>query len=323
MAATDPQTALKNVQKAIGGAVVGYEGLIRSLAISLVAGGHVLLEGVPGLAKTYLVRTFSKTLALDFRRIQFTPDMLPSDIMGVVILNPQTHGFEFRPGPIFANVVLADEINRAPPKVQSALLEAMQEGQVTVEGHSYPLPDPFIVIATENPVEQEGTYPLPEAELDRFLFRLMVEYPSEDSELRLLAQRANESVVEPKQSLLAAQEILALKETAKRVHVNHDVLHYLASIIRETRKDPRILVGASPRAGVQFLAAAKAEAMFEGRTYVIPDDIRSLAFPLLNHRIILSSELLAMHQTESAPVDGGRLYDGIIRGVLDHISAPR
>jgi MoxR-like ATPase len=323
MADVDPREVLRDVQKAIGGAVVGYDSLVQALAISLASGGHVLLEGVPGLAKTYLVRTFAKTLALEFRRIQFTPDMLPSDIMGVVVLNPRTQSFEFRPGPIFASVVLADEINRAPPKVQSALLEAMQERQVTIEGHSYPLPDPFIVIATENPVEQEGTYPLPEAELDRFLFRLMVDYPNEDAEMRLLSQRATETVVEPSENLLSAGDIMALQEQRKKVYVNRDVLRYLSNVIRETRKDPRILVGASPRAGVQFLAAAKAHAMFEGRNYVIPEDVRSLAFPLLNHRIILSSEVLAMHQTESAPVDGGQIYEGVIRSILEHIAAPR
>ncbi len=207
----DPRKVLSSLQTAIGGAVVGHEDLVRSLAIALVAEGHVLLEGVPGLAKTYLVRTFAKTLNLEFRRIQFTPDMLPADVMGVIVLNPKTQGFEFRPGPIFANVILADEINRAPPKVQSALLEAMQERQVTMEGHTYPLPSPFIVIATQNPVEQEGTYPLPEAELDRFLFRLIVDYPSEEDEIKLLTQRASEMVLEPTMSIVDPEEIAQMQ----------------------------------------------------------------------------------------------------------------
>ena len=321
--AVSAEEILKNLQHTIGGAVVGYDHLVRYLVIALVSGGHVLLEGVPGLAKTYLVRTFSKTLDLEFRRIQFTPDMLPSDIMGVVALNPHSQSFEFRPGPIFANVILADEINRAPPKVQSALLEAMQERQVTVEGHSYPLPDPFIVIATENPVEQEGTYPLPEAELDRFLFRLIVEYPSEDAEFQLLNQRASEAVIEPTQSTVDRQEILALQEERKSVHVGRDVLQYLTNIVRGTRKDPRILVGASPRAGVQFLSAAKSFAMFEGRNYVTPDDVRSLVMPVLNHRLILSAEILAMHQSEGSQIDGGQIYQRAIQGVIDKVPVPR
>ncbi len=296
---------------------------MKSLAVALVAGGHVLLEGVPGLAKTYLVRTFAKTLNLEFRRIQFTPDMLPADVMGVIVLNPKTQGFEFRPGPIFANVILADEINRAPPKVQSALLEAMQEHQVTMEGHTYPLPSPFIVIATQNPVEQEGTYPLPEAELDRFLFRLIVDYPSEEDEVKLLSQRAGESVLEPTTSVVESADIDQMQELRKGVFVNSDVISYLAGIIRTTRTDPRILIGASPRAGVQFLNAVKALALFEGRDYVVPDDVRSMVVPALNHRITLSPEVLAMQEGSSSLKDGASLYAGVINSIVSRVPTPR
>ena len=319
----DPRRTLNSLQLSIGGAVVGQERLVKSLAVALVAGGHVLLEGVPGLAKTYLVRTFAKTLNLEFRRIQFTPDMLPADVMGVIVLNPKTQGFEFRPGPIFANVILADEINRAPPKVQSALLEAMQEHQVTMEGHTYPLPSPFIVIATQNPVEQEGTYPLPEAELDRFLFRLIVDYPSEEDEVKLLSQRAGESVLEPTTSVVESADIDQMQELRKGVFVNSDVISYLAGIIRTTRTDPRILIGASPRAGVQFLNAVKALALFEGRDYVVPDDVRSMVVPALNHRITLSPEVLAMQEGSSSLKDGASLYAGVINSIVSRVPTPR
>ncbi len=319
----DPRKVLSSLQTAIGGAVVGHEDLVRSLAIALVAEGHVLLEGVPGLAKTYLVRTFAKTLNLEFRRIQFTPDMLPADVMGVIVLNPKTQGFEFRPGPIFANVILADEINRAPPKVQSALLEAMQERQVTMEGHTYPLPSPFIVIATQNPVEQEGTYPLPEAELDRFLFRLIVDYPSEEDEIKLLTQRASEMVLEPTMSIVDPEEIAQMQGLRKSVYVNPEVIQYLAGIIRATRMDSRVLIGASPRAGVQFLNAVKVLAMFEGRDYVVPEDVRSIIVPALNHRITLSPEVLAMQETGGSARDGSSLYEGIIKNIVGRVSSPR
>ena len=319
----DPRRTLNSLQLAIGGAVVGQDRLVKSLAVALVAGGHVLLEGVPGLAKTYLVRTFAKTLHLEFRRIQFTPDMLPADVMGVIVLNPKTQGFEFRPGPIFANVILADEINRAPPKVQSALLEAMQERQVTMEGHTYPLPSPFIVIATQNPVEQEGTYPLPEAELDRLLFRLIVDYPSEEDEVKLLSQRAGETVLEPSTSVVESSDIDQMQEMRRTVFVNADVISYLAGIIRSTRVDPRVLIGASPRAGVQFLNAVKALALFEGRDYVVPDDVRSMVVPALNHRITLSPEVLAMQEGSAAMKDSSSLYAGVINSIVSRVPTPR
>lgn len=286
-----PQHVLERLQQAIASVVVGYEDAARTLAIALITEGHVLVEGVPGLAKTYLARAFARALDLAFRRIQFTPDMLPADILGTVVLNPREQQFEFRPGPIFTNVILADEINRAPPKVQSAFLEAMQERQVTIDGKSYPLPRPFLVIATENPIEQEGTYPLPEAELDRFLFRWLLDYPTEENEREILRTRAGPEPESPV-GIVSREEIDALRGLVPTVYVSEDLIRYIAAIIRATRDDPAVLVGASPRAGIHLLHAGQAAALFAGRNYVIPDDARDLVVALLNHRLVLRPSAL-------------------------------
>jgi MoxR-like ATPase len=288
---------LAALQKSVGEEVIGMESVVRLLAIALVSEGHVLLEGVPGLAKTFLVRRFASTLALSFKRIQFTPDMLPSDIVGNVVLSPSTQSYEFRKGPVFANVVLADEINRAPPKVQSALLEAMQERQVTVDGTTYPLPRPFLVIATENPVEQEGTYPLPEAELDRLLFRVILGYPTEAAEVEILRTHGSQLPEVPAASPLTADMLLKQRDRALQLKIGEDVLKYVASVIRWTRTDPRVLIGASPRAGVQFVRAAKASALLDGRDFVTPEDVKSLAFWILNHRLLLHPEVITQQYT--------------------------
>jgi MoxR-like ATPase len=287
---------LDRLQRAIGSVVVGYEDAPRILAIALLTEGHVLVEGVPGLAKTYLARSFARALDLAFRRIQFTPDMLPADILGTVVLNPKDQSFEFRPGPIFTNVILADEINRAPPKVQSAFLEAMQERQVTIDGKSYPLPRPFLVIATENPIEQEGTYPLPEAELDRFLFRWLLDYPTEEDERQILRTRSGP---EPQSPLgtISREEIDVLRSQVPQVYVSEDVIRYIATIIRATREDGSVQVGASPRAGIHLLHAAQAAALFAGRRYVVPDDARDLVVALLNHRLVLRPSALTAGTT--------------------------
>ncbi len=294
---TEAPRMLAALREAVAETVIGYEEVVRLLAVALVSEGHVLLEGVPGLAKTFLVRRFASTLALSFKRIQFTPDMLPSDIVGTVVLNPAAQNFEFRRGPVFANVILADEINRAPPKVQSALLEAMQEHQVTVDGVTYPLPRPFIVIATENPVEQEGTYPLPEAELDRLLFRILMDYPDEAAEVEIM--RRHGAVLEegPPRSPLTAGELDAFRDRALRVGISDEVLRYMASVIRATRADPRVLIGASPRSGVQFVRAVKAAALLDGRAYATPEDAKSLAFWVLNHRLLLHPEVVTQQYT--------------------------
>ena len=306
-----PPQALRSLQESVARTVIGYEEIVRLLSIALVSEGHVLLEGAPGIAKTFLVRCFADSLRLSFKRIQFTPDMLPSDIVGAVVLNPSSGGFEYRPGPIFANVILADEINRAPPKVQSALLEAMQERQVTVDGVAHPVPSPFIVIATQNPIEQEGTYPLPEAELDRLLFRILIGYPGEADERSVVEQHSRAPATHLPPPALDAADLVSYRDAAFTVHLSNDVLSYLVAIIRETRSDPQIMIGASPRAGVQFARAAKAEAMFAGRSYVTPDDVKSVAFWVLNHRIALQPELVAAAYSEGT---GG--LEPILRKVL-------
>jgi MoxR-like ATPase len=308
---------LDRLQMSIGREVIGYAPVVRALANALLADGHVLLEGVPGLAKTYLVRSFAGSLALSFRRIQFTPDMLPSDILGATVLNPKDRSFEFRPGPIFANVILADEINRAPPKVQSALLEAMQEGQVTIEGQTHPLPRPFMVIATQNPIEQEGTYPLPEAELDRFLFRWILDYPSAADEVTILRTRGDVEEAESGTPVVTLPELERMRTLPGRVFVADDLFRYITQIVRGTRDDPRILIGASPRASVHLLNAAKAAAVLDGRGYVIPDDARDFALPVLSHRIILRPEALTL----SLQQGGLGRTAGTIRAVLDEVLA--
>ena len=315
-------TVLDRLSSSVGESVIGYDPVVRLLAIALVSEGHVLLEGVPGIAKTMLVRRFSSALSLSFKRIQFTPDMLPSDIVGTVVLNPVSQAFEYRPGPVFANVVLADEINRAPPKVQSALLEAMQERQVTVDGVGYPLPRPFIVIATENPIEQEGTYPLPEAELDRFLFRILMAYPGEADERTLLERHTGVPVPEAVQLGVDAAALERLRVEATGVTMTPEVLDFVMRIVRSTRADPKILMGASPRAGVQFLRATKAAALLAGRTFVTPGDVKSVCFDVLNHRILLHPDLLAQRY-----VTGRNGVEPLLREVLDkrmeEVRAPR
>ena len=309
---TPAEGLLRDLHEAIGPEVIGSGPAVRLLAVALLAGGHVLLEGVPGLAKTLLVRRFAERLALSFKRIQFTPDMLPSDIVGTIVLNPTTQRFEFRPGPIFAHVVLADEVNRAPPKVQSALLEAMQEHQVTVDGTTYPLPEPFIVIATQNPVEQEGTYPLPEAELDRLLFRIILGYPTAEEELAIL--RRHGGTAAPALPAPGVDDVFlnALRAEVLAVSASDDVLSYTADLVRRTREDSRILLGASPRAGVQFLRAAKASALLDGRTFVTPADAKELAFWILNHRVTLHPEVVAQQYAS------GRMgVEPVLREILE------
>jgi MoxR-like ATPase len=315
-------TVLHRLQASVGEAVIGYDPVVRLLTIGLLSEGHVLLEGVPGIAKTMLVRRFSSALGLTFKRIQFTPDMLPSDIVGTVVLDPVRQVFEYRRGPVFTNVLLADEINRAPPKVQSALLEAMQERQVTVEGVGYPLPRPFIVIATENPIEQEGTYPLPEAELDRFLFRILIGYPSEAEERTLLTRHTGSPIPEASSLELDPATWERLRTQAQAVELTEEVLSYVVKLTRGTRTDPEILMGASPRAGVQFLRATKAAALLGGRSYVTPADVKSVLFEVLNHRILLQPDLLAQRY-----VTGRNGVEPLLREVLqrraDLVPAPR
>jgi MoxR-like ATPase len=271
--------------------VIGQTASIDALLAAVAVGGHVLLEGVPGTAKTLLANAVARAFGLSFSRAQFTPDMLPSDLTGTVAL--RAGDLVFRPGPVFANLLLADEINRTPPKTQSALLEAMAEGQVTVDGVSHQLPRPFMVVATQNPIEYEGTYPLPEAQLDRFLMKIDVGYPSAEQELALL--RLDRDGVAPAtlpqvEQVTNAEELLAHRVTVAAVRIHDDVLGYLASLIRRTRELPSVELGASPRAGVHLLAASRAIACIAGRDFVTPDDVSRMAPPVLRHRILIRPE---------------------------------
>ncbi len=276
--------------------IVEQEELIEQSIISLLSGGHVLLEGVPGLAKTLMVRALAKTLSLDFKRIQFTPDLMPADVTGTKIFNMQTREFELKKGPIFTNLLLADEINRTPPKTQAGLLEAMAEQTVSIDGEMHELPSPYMVFATQNPLEYEGTYPLPEALVDRFLMKIIIDYPSNNAEKEVL-KRHNEgfsSIDLNKVNLEAvckAEDILKCREQVEKVRVDEELLEYIVKIISETRNNPTIDIGSSPRGSIALLQCSKACAAYNGRDYVIPEDIKKMAVPTLRHRIILKPEL--------------------------------
>lgn len=272
-------------------AVVGKRDLLEMLMAAALSGGHVLFEDYPGLGKTLIARSFAATLGLEFRRIQFTPDLLPGDITGGYVLNREKNDFELRQGPIFTNVLLADEINRASPKTQSALLEAMQEVQVTLEGQTLRLPEPFLVLATQNPIEYEGTFPLPEAQLDRFMLKLTVGYPSLDEEREILSRRRQRKQDELLLSaVVEVQQLLDMRTAVEGIHVDADIERYIAALIHATRQDRRVAVGASPRGGLAFLKLARANAALEGRAYVLPDDVKRFAVPVLTHRLILQPE---------------------------------
>ncbi len=281
------QAVIAEVEKAI----VGKRTVLEIIMASVLAGGHVLLEDYPGLGKTLIAKSFAAVLGLDFKRLQFTPDLLPGDITGGYVYNRAENRFDLRQGPIFANIILADEINRASPKTQSALLEAMQEGQVTLEGETLPLPDPFIVLATQNPIEYEGTFPLPEAQLDRFMLKLTVGYPDLAEETEILNRRHTRRHEEVKLAKVTnAKKILEMRKVIETVHVEEDLETYIASLIQETRHDRHVAVGSSPRGSLAFLKMARAHAVLEGRDYILPDDIKRFAVPVLSHRLILQPE---------------------------------
>jgi MoxR-like ATPase len=311
---------IQDVVKETSRVIVGQERLMSRLLIGLLSNGHVLLEGVPGLAKTLAVRTLAATINAKFQRIQFTPDLLPADVIGTQIYNPRTGEFTARPGPVFSNILLADEINRAPAKVQSALLEAMEERQVTLGDQTYPLGDPFMVLATQNPIEQEGTYPLPEAQLDRFMLKVIVDYPSRDEERTILERMTGEAPPAPR-AIIGPEEIRRSREIVAGIYVDEKIKDYVLNIIQATRapaengmKDlvPLLEFGASPRATIALMKAAKSHAFLRGRGYVTPDDIKQIAPDVLRHRMILSFEAEAENVTTAQ----------IIQQILSRVEVP-
>ncbi len=268
--------------------IVGKRTTLERVVIALLCEGHVLIEDVPGVGKTMLARSLARSLACTFRRIQFTPDMLPSDVTGVSIYNPATQTFEFRPGPILGQIILADEINRATPKTQAALLEAMEERQVTVDGVTHILPRPFMVLATQNPIEYEGTFPLPEAQLDRFLLRLRLGYPSLNEEMRILEEQQVRHPLEALQPVATAEEVLQAVAEVRRVYVAPTIRRYIVELVRRTRESPEVALGASPRGSLGLFRTAQACAALQGRDYVLPDDVKAMAVPVLGHRLLVS-----------------------------------
>ena len=309
---------IDDLRAAMAQVIVGQEELIEHLLVALLAGGHVLLEGVPGLAKTLTVNTLANLIQTKFQRIQFTPDLLPADLIGTQIYDPKNGSFEIKKGPIFTNIVLADEINRSPAKVQSALLEAMQEHQVTIGSKTYKLPDPFMVMATQNPIEQEGTYPLPEAQVDRFMFKLLVDYPSVDEELLILQRMANTAKLSTLKAVVKAKDILRSRTLVDDIYLAENIQRYIVSLATATR-DPKvaglpdldglIAFGASPRASIYTALAAKARAFLHHRGYVTLDDIRDVARLVLRHRILLSYEAEAEGVSSEDIID--RLFETI------------
>ena len=309
-----PHDAVVAIRQEVARIVVGQDGAVSGVMAALLVGGHVLLEGVPGVAKTLLVKTMAATLDLGFKRLQFTPDLMPSDVVGQLIYHQEEGSFRFREGPVFTNFLLADEINRTPPKTQSALLEAMEERQVTVEGEARRLPAPFIVCATENPIEYEGTYPLPEAQLDRFLFKLVVPYPSGEQEMEIV--RRHDQGMDPRQlgdsglkTVASAADLDAARAEVDAIRVDPAVLAYIVTLARATRESPSVTLGVSPRGATMLLRAAKAWAWLSGRPFVTPDEVKAIAKPTFRHRIQLKPE------AELEGVTADRVLDGLLAAV--------
>ncbi len=306
------------VREAVGRAFIGQPEVLDQILIALLSGGHVLIEGVPGLGKTLLVRALAQALELDYGRVQFTPDLMPSDVSGHAVYDPKTESFKIRRGPVFTNLLLADEINRAPAKTQSALLEVMQEGQVTIEGKAFALTPPFLTLATQNPVEQEGTYPLPEAQLDRFLLKVLIDYPALEDEKRMVdaittGRSAADFDLSQVPRVLSGAEVVALQQATAAITVDPEVIDYAVRIVAATRQWPGIALGAGPRGSIALVRAARAQAVLSGRDFVTPDDVRDIAKPALRHRIALAPEL----QIE------GQSADDALTALLAKVDAPR
>lgn len=313
---SDFRVAVDQIRDEIGGLIVGQDHMIDLMIAAIMSQGHILLEGVPGVAKTLAAKLIAQSLDIPFSRIQFTPDLMPSDVLGTTVFNPQQSSFEFKQGPIFSQVVLIDEINRAPAKTQAALFEVMAEHQITVDGNTYPMATPFLVIATQNPIEQEGTYRLPEAQLDRFLFKIHISYPNLEEEIEILNRvqthkgNLEAATIRP---VLAQDQILQYQEQVASLHVKEEILKYMASIVHETRNHKEIFLGASPRASISLLKAAKAMASMQGRDFVIPEDVQQIATAVLRHRIIITPE----REME------GATPDEVIKGIIEQIDVPR
>ncbi|PRR88608.1 MULTISPECIES: AAA family ATPase [unclassified Bacillus (in: firmicutes)] len=305
---SDLQKIVDNINKVM----VGKKDIAILSLVAILAKGHVLLEDVPGVGKTMMVRALAKSIGCEFKRIQFTPDLLPSDVTGVSIYNKKTNEFEFRQGPIMGQIILADEINRTSPKTQSALLEAMEEGSVTVDGETMPLADPFFVMATQNPVEYEGTYPLPEAQMDRFLFKLQMGYPTMLEELEVLNLQEKQSPIDTLQAVMTKEQIHALQQAVQTIHVDVSIKEYIVEIAQATRQHPSVYLGVSPRGSIALMKAAQAYALLNRRDYVIPDDVQYLAPYTLPHRMILTSE--AMYE--------GKKAETLLRQMLEQIGVP-
>ena len=306
------------LREQVAQAFIGQTDIFDQVLLALLAGGHVLIEGVPGLGKTLLVRALAASVGCSFGRIQFTPDLMPSDVTGHAIYDPKTERFQIRRGPVFANLLLADEINRAPAKTQAALLESMQEGQVTIEGRRFPLPAPFMVVATQNPIEQEGTYPLPEAQLDRFLIKVVIGYPTLEDEKRMVAEVIDGKIaadldVSAVHPVMGQADLLAMQQGVAAIRMDAAVTDYAVRIVRSTREWPGVIVGAGPRGGLALARLARAQAAMDGRDFVTPDDVRSVALPALRHRLLLAPEALIERQQP----------DDVLGALLHKVSAPR
>ena len=306
------QEKIAALRGAIGRVVKGKDETIELAVVALIAEGHLLIEDVPGVGKTTLGHALARALACNFHRIQFTSDLLPSDVLGVTVFNPRQNEFEFKPGPIFSNIVLADEINRTTPKTQSALLEAMNENQVTIENTTYPLPRPFMVLATQNPVEHHGTYPLPESQLDRFMMKIEIGYPSAEAEKEILHKYTNGSYHQTVQPVLVPADVLYLQDESRKVHINARIVDYMIQLVQRTRNHPEIELGISPRGTVSLFRASQALAMVDGRKFVLPDDVKRAASPVFGHRLAL-----ARHGSK-----GSRSKEEVLEGILGEIKVP-
>lgn len=310
------QQSVQTLKQEIGKVIVGQEQMVELLLAAVLADGHVLIEGVPGVAKTLTAKLLSRSISVGFSRIQFTPDLMPSDVIGTSIFNPKDSTFQFNKGPIFSNIVLIDEINRAPAKTQSALFEVMEERQITVDGHSYQLSMPFMVVATQNPIEQEGTYHLPEAQLDRFLFKINVSYPTAEQEFRIVLQHHQQNLgdmINTVSTVLSATQIQEIRKQVRNIHVEEKLINFITTIVANTRNHKSIYLGASPRASIGILNGAKALASMRGRDFVTPDDIIYIIPPVLRHRIVLTPE----KEMEGASTDD------VIQQIITSIEVPR